>query len=175
MILKGLKEKSNKKLINKLQSKRLVTDSKRKIKSVAFLYVIEKEEDVKKHEALLVKFSKQFNTLNSVALDLRKKPQKELEVQTFNAKSIGWKGKVKSNTLSDFLKQDYDVLINFYTNNIVPLHVVNAKTKALIKVGLFQTEHDLNDLIIDTAIEKPDVFLAEMLKYLKILNPKHND
>lgn len=172
MILKGLKEKSNKKLINKLQNQRLVTVNKRKIETVALLYVIENKNDISALKQVVLKLNKQFKKVFPLVLDLRKKPELGIEGVTYNSKAIGWSGKIKLETLSEYLKKDYDLLINYYKKDIIALHVINAKINALIKVGLYQTENELNDLIIDADTQKVDVFINEMLKYLKILNTK---
>ena len=62
--------------------------------------------------------------------------------------------------LEDFLNKKFDALISFYESDILELKLLTAMSKANFKIGLFQADQRLNDLIIKTGITEFEVFKA---------------
>lgn len=87
----------------------------------------------------------------------------------YSYKSLGVNGTVKSQSLKDFVEKEYDILINFYSEEKPELNVVAAASRAKFKVGYAQIDHRINDLIIGAAPGNSDMFISELKKYLKIL------
>lgn len=88
----------------------------------------------------------------------------------FDDTQFAFNGDFKSNSLSDFVNEPYDVLINFYTEDIAFLNLVAAASKAKFKVGHANIDNRINDLVIDTKQGNKSQFISELKKYLKILN-----
>lgn len=91
-------------------------------------------------------------------------------VQFCTDKDLGWNGAIESRFVSEFFDKEYDVLINYYTNDKLMLKLMTARTKARIKVGFVSVDTRLNDLIFDIPITNFKVFKTELTKYLKVLN-----
>ena len=75
----------------------------------------------------------------------------------------------------DFVNTKFDLLINLYQSNALALQVVSAATQAEFKVGLYDANQDLNDLIIETKLDDKTLFKTELIKYLNILNKLSNE
>lgn len=67
------------------------------------------------------------------------------------------------------------MLINLYQSDALALQVVSAATQAQFKVGLYDANQDLNDLIIETKLDDKALFKTELIKYLNILNKLSNE
>ena len=91
-------------------------------------------------------------------------------IQFCTDKDLGWNGTIENGFVSEFVDREYDVLINYYTDDKLVLKILTARTNARIKVGFPSVDAKLNDLIFDTPIKNFDVFKTELKKYLKVLN-----
>ena len=89
---------------------------------------------------------------------------------TFSHKDLSWKATFESSEVKEFIAQRFDLLINYYDMPKSPLLVVSNQSKALFKVGFASIDKKLNHFIINTTAEYHTVFMAELVKYLKILN-----
>ncbi len=91
------------------------------------------------------------------------------EFPVFFQKEIGKLGKIKSVSVQDFISSDYDVLINFFTQNKFPLLVVSGSIKANVKVGFSEIDQRCNDVLINCKPENEAMFLKEVKTYLKVI------
>ncbi|MHA7058982.1 DUF6913 domain-containing protein [Aquimarina sp. M1] len=91
------------------------------------------------------------------------------EAAYYNDKSFGVNGSIKSSSLNDFIKKEYDVLINFYSESKLELDYVAVASKAKFKVGFAEVDNRINDLVIGAAQQDNNLFISELKKYLKIL------
>ena len=91
----------------------------------------------------------------------------EMEFQT-RSKQV--KGKIENGYALEFLSREYDLLINYYTEEKLLLQLMTLKAKSRIKVGFGGVDEKLNDLIIKTSLGDFKTFKAELKKYLVILN-----
>ncbi len=102
-----------------------------------------------------------------------KEDQKEIaddkDAAYYNKKSFSFNGSVKSTSLQEFIDKDYDVLISFYAEDKLELNYVAVASKAKLKVGFAEVDNRINDLIIGSATSDINLFIAELKKYLKIL------
>ncbi|WP_459211643.1 DUF6913 domain-containing protein [Aquimarina rhabdastrellae] len=170
MILKGLKRNALKKNIETYLQKRDKTlSNKVKLKTLAVL--IDASQSVN-----ILSLLKLANELGVTSDRLKvmgyKEDHKEVEDATaayYNSKSIGVGGKMKSSALEEFVNTSYDVLINFYTEEKLELDFVAAASKAKFKIGFAEIDNRINDLVIGSSIEDPNLFISELKKYLKIL------
>ena len=170
MILKGFKEKSIKKYINKTLGSRKVMLDNSKIKTIGVLLNDDEAIDLKWFETLAKTLKINPNNFQVVSFTKEKKLEEQVFNNTYNEKSIGWKGKVKHPDLKRFIDTDFDVFISYYSEDSLLLNVLTAISKAKFKVGVFQIDERLNDLIIKTEVKDFETFKNELIKYLTILN-----
>ena len=170
MILKGFKEKSNKKHLNKLLSERQVNVTDKKIESLGVILNIDEIDDFKLFTVFADFLKIRDNKLKIIAFSENNKDTLTTWDVCFNPKDFGWKGIIKNIELQTFLDTKYDALVSYYTNDVLELKMMTAKSKAQFKIGIMQSDERLNDLIIKTKLKEFDVFKEETIKYLTILN-----
>ncbi|WP_234424339.1 hypothetical protein [Aquimarina sp. Aq107] len=171
MILKGLKRNALKKSIEShIKSRKSRAKEVSGIKSLAVLIDASQSVNV----LSLVKLANELG-VKSDRLKVMgyKEDQKEIsddkDAAYYNDKSFGVGGAVKSNSLKDFINEEYDVLINFYSESKQELDYVAAASKAKFKVGFAEIDNRINDLVIGSADQNINLFISELKKYLKIL------
>lgn len=169
MFLRGFKEKSNQKFINKLLSQ---TSSVKQIGDLQSVGVLLNYEEFDDFEV----FRKLFKELDLTSPKCRVAAFIQDEKQITNnwntyfiPKNIGWKGKILSVDLESFIKEDFDILIGYYTKNDVDINLISATSKAKFKIGLKGTDQRIFDLLINVDTANFNVFKKELKKYLKIL------
>lgn len=170
MILKSFKVKSNEKYLNKLLSTRQVKVGGNAVKSIGVILNKDAFSNVLQFKSLTKQIKLSSKALKVAAFTLEDLQEQDTDFITFSPKDFGWKGEVKNPELDAFLNQEFDVLINYYTNDSLDLKLATARSKAQFKIGILQTDTRLNDLIIKTNINEFDVFKNEVFKYLTILN-----
>lgn len=169
MILKGFREKSNQKFINKLIDSRKAALSSKKIESVGIILNLSEFDDF---ETLRVFFESLKLNPNKIKIVGFTEDVKLVEASIellYSEKQVGWKGKIKNNELISFINTNFDVLISYYKQDNLELNLVTALSKANFKVGLSNNDERLHDLILDIDPNKFDVFRNEFVKYLTIL------
>ncbi|WP_247672643.1 hypothetical protein [Aquimarina sp. MMG016] len=171
MILKGLKRNALKKSIESHLKKRS-TEQKdvTTLKTLAVLLDASKAINILSVVKLANELGVKSDKLKVVGY---KEDQKELEddkdAAYYNDKSFGMNGAVKSGSLNEFINEDFDVLINFYDEDKLELNYVAVASKAKLKVGFAEVDNRINDLIIGSTTNDTNLFIAELKKYLKIL------
>ena len=75
-----------------------------------------------------------------------------------------------NNILNKFCLKRYDVLINYYDRNFLPMKLVSLRCNTKINVGFPNVDHKLNDLILNIDINDSLLFLSEVEKYLKLIH-----
>ncbi|MCF7568184.1 hypothetical protein L3X37_07385 [Sabulilitoribacter arenilitoris] len=170
MILKGFKEKSNKKHLNKLLLEREVSVTDTKVESLGLILNIDEIDDFDLFRTLADYINVRPNKLKIIAFSSKKKDNLNTWDECYSPKDFGWKGRIKNIELQSFLNTKFDTLISYYTKDDLELKFLTVKSKAKFKIGILQTDARLNDLIIKTSLKEFDVFKAEVYKYLTILN-----
>lgn len=97
-----------------------------------------------------------------------------LEAKIFNLQDFDFKGDIIDKDLNDLSLQGVDLLITFAAENNTVAHLLTAHFKAGIKVGRFQQNAALYDLVLQTE-EDADLFEEELLKYLKNIKKGSNE
>ncbi|MFD1614260.1 DUF6913 domain-containing protein [Gelatiniphilus marinus] len=175
MILKGFKEKSNKKHLNKLLSQRIMPVGNSRVESLGVILNSDELDDFELFRTLANLINVRPNKLKIIAFSANKKEQLSNWDACYNPKDFGWNGKIKNTELQTFLNTKFDALISYYANEDLELKLLTAKSEAQFKIGILQTDVRLNDLIINTSIKEFNVFKAEVHKYLTILNKIKNE
>jgi len=98
----------------------------------------------------------------------------KLGLDFFTRKSVNWKMKPQHPSVSNFINNDFDILINLNTEKCFPLKYISAMTKARFKVGKYdQKNFPFCDMMIQAGenIGLKD-FIDQVTHYLKLL--KHD-
>lgn len=99
-----------------------------------------------------------------------------LATDYFGRKEVNWFGKPRSSYVSDFLKRDFDILINLCTEDNFTLQYICGLSKACFKAGPSGEGHtDYYDFMIETGngISLRD-YMKEIIHYLNIINTKND-
>jgi hypothetical protein len=87
----------------------------------------------------------------------------------FSDKDLGWKGAIENSYALEFLSRDYDVLINYYDQPRLLLHLMSVKTRAALRIGFAGVDPAYNDLILQSPLSDFETFRVEVKKYLVLL------
>lgn len=87
----------------------------------------------------------------------------------FFRKDISFGGLFKSERVTNFTEQSFDLLISYYNIQKPTLLLVTRSSKAKFKVGFQTIDKRVNHLLINTEAENYSEFITELFKYLKIL------
>ncbi len=175
MILKVFKEKSNIRHLDKILSSREVNVSDSKIKSLGVIMHLNEIDDFELFRKLAEKLDIHPFNLKIIAYSSESKEKPNSWDIWFDQKDFGWNGTIHNVELQSFLDTDFDILISYYEEDILELKLITAKSKAQFKIGIFQPDSRLNDLIVQTKLNEFDTFKNELFKYLKILNKTKNE
>ncbi|CAM1365375.1 conserved hypothetical protein [Tenacibaculum litopenaei] len=169
MILNSLKERSIEKkyrelLVNKVSANSLTT----KIKKVAV--VLDNESLVNVITANLTnKFPFKASDIRFLVYRKFEKGQEASEL-FFTENEMGYKASLKSDNLLNFVKNDYDLLINYTKSFNLYTNVITLQSNARFKAGFAEVEDQLFDLIVTDTTFNEAVLNQELKKYLTILN-----
>lgn len=170
MILKGFKEKSNKKYINSELKKRVVSGFQGKIKQVGIIVNSQELIDVKWFDALATELDVKQEAVHIIVYNAELKEDEAVFIPTYTLKDFGWKGAIKDKDLKQFLNTEFDALISYYKEDITLLKLLTVSSKAKFKIGILESDERINDLIIKTKTKAFETFKKELVKYLNILN-----
>lgn len=98
------------------------------------------------------------------------KKNDNLEFPSFSYHDISWSGLINNKEVIDFIETEFDLLISYYDIEKAGLMQVTNLSKARFKVGFSIIDKRINHLMIDTNAENYEIFVTELIKYLKILN-----
>lgn len=174
MILKGLKEKSIKKKLNSILKNREVHFNTDKIEHLGVILNADETTDFEALKTLAQAIGVRPNNLKIIAFTASKNELDFSWNTCFNGKDFNWNGKINNSELQDFLNTKFDMLISYYASDVLELKYLTASSKAPFKVGIFQLDKRINDLIIKTDFDNLDVFKTELKKYLNVLNKLHS-
>lgn len=170
MFLNYLKDFSTKKIVKKSLSNVKHLASDKVIKTVGIIF---DESYFYEREALVNELIQNGISENAIKILVYKDKIKKNEVfdyPVFSYKDLSWTGTVDKKEVKDFIAEPFDLLINYYDTEKVPLLLVSHLSKASFKVGFASIDKRLNHFMIETNAENYKIFTDELFKYLKILN-----
>jgi hypothetical protein len=88
---------------------------------------------------------------------------------TFSIKNLNWKAEITNPLVVDFINEKFDLLISYYDIEKAILLKITNNSKAQFKIGFSTIDKRLNHLMINTNAENYQVFIHELLRYLRIL------
>ena len=109
--------------------------------------------------------------------NLKKQIMPKLSYDLFTSKNLNWFKKPTGIFANDFIKKDFDILINLDNSDFFPIKYLLALSNANLKVGIDDAESaNYLDIMIKTKSDFDiDLFINEVVHYLSILKPKTNE
>lgn len=109
--------------------------------------------------------------LDNIEILVFKPFEKKKEYSEFECteKDFGWYGSLKLNKLQEFVKNEYDLFINYGFQENLYWKVITLHSLSNFKVGFASEEDSLYDLSVSDEGRDLGVLTTEMIKYLKIL------
>ena len=98
----------------------------------------------------------------------------DLDCHVFNLQDFDFKGVLINKELEEISSGGVDLLITFAAENNTTAHLLTAYFKAGLKVGRFQQNLALYDLILQTEVDA-ELFVEELMKYIKLLTKADNE
>lgn len=99
-----------------------------------------------------------------------KKKLPTLRHNQVQCKDFNWKGEMHNQNASEFLAEEFDVLIGYYEGENEFLDALISQSKAKFKVGFAGSDDRLYDLMLAVKPKDTALFKSELKKYLRILN-----
>tara|TARA_A100001035_G_scaffold179592_1_gene142803 strand:- start:135 stop:692 length:558 start_codon:yes stop_codon:yes gene_type:complete len=96
-----------------------------------------------------------------------------LQFDFFFLKDLNWYYKPQNYIIKNFLEKEYDILINFCTSNCVPVKYLAGSSKAKFKVGKFEKDLFIYDMMIDIKKDNLSDLITEIKHYLNLINKKN--
>lgn len=175
MILKGLKDKFKHKsgvkfLRNELKKGSSEKSGRTGIRSVGVIVDLDSYPNAEIFFQLIEDFKLRPNAVKIIGYKDFYDKNSPYSTPVFSDKDLGWGGAIENSYVLEFLTKEYDLLVNYYTQDVLIMKLATVKTNARIKVGFSEIDKDLNDLILQAAINDFSTFKAELKKYLKVMN-----
>src|SRR5690606_40273403 len=175
MFLKKLNEKlkikaGRKFLRQGLKSPSQIVNREKGISSVGCIVDLDKFDHANLFYEFVEEFSLHPNSVKIIGYKGFYDKNSPYSTPVFSDKDLGWKATIENSYALEFLNREYDLLVNYYTDDNLLLQLMTLKTKARLKVGFGEVDRNLNDLIMNTSLEDFQTFKQELGKYLRILN-----
>lgn len=109
------------------------------------------------------------NSIQILVMRKFKKKDKPSDIH-FTVKDFGWVGEINNPNLQKFIDTPFDLLINFDAYNNLYIKYLTLISNGDFKVGYSKTDDRLYNFMIVHKEDDLKTFIAELKKYLKILN-----
>lgn len=155
------------------QQKQISLDSAR---TLALLYYLPDEATYKLAESIVVKLGEMNLKVRVVCYtDLKIQPHyfiPKISQDIFTFKDVNWRFQPQKPFVKEFTDTEYDILIDLSLSDHIPLLYCAALSKAGLKVGRYQQDHQLYyDLLIHAAPDETiDTFANQVIHYLSKIN-----
>ena len=168
-MISKLKQKSIQKAYSKLIVKKVIKKpTNNKVKRVAVLLDNETLINVViSNLTSKLPFKKEQITVYTFR-EYSKKQEESSEF--FSDNDFGFKASLKSDNLKNFVKNDFDLLINYTKSANLFTNMVTLLSQAELKVGFAEIDDRLFDIVVSDATFNEAVLNQEIKKYLTILN-----
>lgn len=145
-------------------------DGEKGISSVGCIVDLDAFDDASLFYELVEELSIKPNAIKIIGYKDHYDKNSPYSTPVFSDKDLGWNGKIENSYALEFLSREYDLLINYFKGENLPVQIMSVRTKARMRVGFKEVNKKLNDLILDTPIDDFKTFKLELKKYLGILN-----
>lgn len=144
-------------------------------KSIGILYDATNEEQINQIQPFvsyffnLKKDVKALGYVNAKKLLYCHTPK--LQYDFFYLKDLNWYKKPQNYIIDNFIKKEYDILINLCDSSCIPIKYLVASSVARFKIGKHEDGYEIYDLMIslkeDKSLEK---LMSEIQHYLQLIN-----
>ena len=137
-------------------------------KSIGILYDATSEKQVKTVEPFvkyffdLKKDVKALGFVNAKQLSYCHIPK--LQYDFFYLKDLNWYYKPQNYIIQNFVKKEYDILINLCDSSVIPIKYLVASSLAHFKIGIHEDGFEIYDLMISL---KEDKSIERLIKEIK--------
>lgn len=170
MFLKFIRDFSLKKIVKKRIQNYKAVAATGKVTTVGVLldetYFSNKQELIKQ----LISNGIAANAIETLSFKSRVAKGEVVDCCCYTRSDINNSGTFTKDEAAAFINKPFDLLISYYDVSTPPLVLATIESKALFKAGFVTTDNRLNNLMIKSQAENYVEFVAELFKYLKILN-----
>jgi hypothetical protein len=149
------------------------TNSNKDINSIRSVGLLIDESYFSEKDALIneiVRFGIDKKNISVIIYRDKWKKNEIYQYPTFGIQHLNWNTQITNPVVRTFVKEKFDLLINYYDVEKAFLKKVSYQSRAQFKVGFSSVDKRLNNLMLNTNIENHSVFVKELFRYLKILN-----
>ena len=145
-------------------------------KSIGILYDATNEYQIKQIQPFISYFFdlkkdvKALGYVNSKKLSYCHTPK--LQYDFFYLKDLNWYYKPQNYIIDNFIKKEYDILINLCDSSCIPIKYLVASSIARFKIGQHEDGYEIYDLMISIKENqnKMERLMSEIKHYLQIIN-----
>jgi len=95
----------------------------------------------------------------------------KLQYDFFYLKDLNWYKKPENYIIDNFIKKEYDILINLCDSSCIPIKYLVASSIARFKIGQYEDGYEIYDLMISLKKDKSlDKLMSEIKHYLQLIN-----
>ena len=84
-------------------------------------------------------------------------------------KEINWQGKVRNYHADRLSEQEFDLLINYFSEPKLPLLLLSSSIKAKLRIGFQGIDLQYNDIVIGCSPAQGELFASEVKKVLSTI------
>lgn len=95
-----------------------------------------------------------------------------LQFDFFFLKDLNWYYKPQNYIIKNFVEKNYDILITLCDSTCIPIKYLAGKSQAKFKVGKYEEDIDLYDMMIDVKENTLPALIKEIHHYLTVINQK---
>lgn len=174
MILKGLTEKLKHKsgakyLRQQLLKPRERVDRRQGIQAIGVIADLDRFDNPDMFYELIEAFSLRPNAVKIIGYKRSYDKNSPYATPVFSDKDLGWKGAIENSYVLEFLGREYDLLINYFSDENLMMQLLSLKVKARMRIGFAGIDPAYNDLIFGGDPTDFGLFKAEIKKYLAVL------
>ena len=152
-----------------------------KAKDIALVYKVNNEQDYNRINELIKSLKEKKKTVLTIGFINNKYiPPYCLSGHSgffINLKDLNWYGKPKNDFINEFIKKEFDIIIDLSLEDNFALQYISGLSKSKLKVGRFGNNNsNYYDLMIQTKNETTlNEYIEQLVHYLSILNNKDNE
>ena len=175
MFLKGLKDKFKYKsglkyLKEELNSPPEILAREKGIRSVGVIVDLDSFDHAELFFEFIEEFNLRPNAVKIVGYKSYYDKNSPYATPVFSDKDLGWNGNIENSYALEFLSREYDLLVNYYTQDNLMMQLMTIKTRARMNVGFAEVDSSFNDLILEADPQDFNTFKKELKKYLQVMN-----
>lgn len=150
-------------------------------KEIGILYFVKDKSQYNSLSKFVGKLQEDDKNVKAIVLadseHLKNQIMPKLSYDLFTSKNLNWFNKPSGAFVNDFLKREFDILINFDKTDSYSINYLLALSKSKLKVGYDGNESAKHLDVMIKVEEKSNFnkFAKELVHYLSILKPKKNE